>query len=135
MGACSLLIKEPDGKKRVVPIERPTLSLGRSQDNDVVLTDSELRVSRRHAVIEWDPEKGATLRDERAVNGTFLNKQKITAPVTLKSGDVIGIGPHEITSGEEKAGGPACNIEPGAVDLGVLQNPQEQPKASETQAE
>jgi adenylate cyclase len=121
MGACSLLIKEPDGKKRVVPIERPTLSLGRSQDNDVILTDSELRVSRRHAVIEWDPEKGATLRDERAVNGTFVNKQKITAPVPLKSGDVIAIGPHEITFREEKAGGPAWNIEPGAVDLGALQ--------------
>jgi adenylate cyclase len=123
MGACSLLIKEPDGKKRVVPIERPTLSLGRSQDNDVVLTDSELRVSRRHAVIEWDPEKGATLRDERAVNGTFVNKQKVTAPVGLKSGDVISIGPHEIVFREEKSGGLAWNIEPGAVDLGALQKP------------
>lgn len=126
MGACSLLIKEPDGKKRVVPIERPVLSLGRSQDNDVVLTDSELRVSRRHAVIEWDAERGATLRDERAVNGTFVNKQKVTAPVALHSGDVISIGPHEIVFREEKAGGLAWNIEPGSVDLGALQKPQEQ---------
>jgi adenylate cyclase len=125
MGACSLLIKEPDGKKRVVPIERPTLSLGRSQDNDVVLTDSELRVSRRHAVIEWDPERGATLRDERAVNGTFVNKQKVTAPVTLHGGDVISIGPHELVFREEKAGGSAWDIEPGAVDLGALQKPPE----------
>ena len=91
MGACSLIIKEPDGKKRVVPIERPTLSLGRSSDNDVVLTDSELRVSRRHAVIEWDPERGATLRDGGAVNGTFVNKQKVAAPVALHGGDVITI--------------------------------------------
>jgi hypothetical protein len=30
MGACSLVIKEPDGKKRVLPIERPVLTLGRS---------------------------------------------------------------------------------------------------------
>ena len=66
MGACSLLIKELDGKKRVVPIERPTLSLGRSQDNDVVLTDSELRVSRRHAVIEWDPEKEQITNSKQA---------------------------------------------------------------------
>ena len=28
MGACSLVIKEPDGKKRVVPIERPVLVPG-----------------------------------------------------------------------------------------------------------
>lgn len=124
MGACSLLIKEPDGKKRVVPIERPTLSLGRSQDNDVVLTDSELRVSRRHAVIEWNSEKGATLRDGGAVNGTFVNKHKITTPVMLKSGDVITIGPHEIVFKEEKPGGLAWNIEPGAVDLGALQKPE-----------
>ena len=133
MGACSLLIKDPDGKKRVVPVERPTLSLGRSQDNDVVLTDSELRVSRRHAVIEWDPEKGATLRDERAVNGTFVNKQKVTAPVALHSGDVISIGPHEIVFREEKPGGLAWNIEPGAVDLGVLQKPPE-PEAKRSEA-
>src|SRR5689334_14901942 len=124
MGACSLLIKEPDGKKRVVPIERPTLSLGRSQDNDVVLTDSELRVSRRHAVIEWNPERGATLRDERAGNSTFVNKQKITEPTSLKSGDIIGIGPHELVFREEKSGGMAWNIEPGSLDPGALPNPQ-----------
>ena len=125
MGACSLIIKEPDGKKRVVPIERATLSLGRSSDNDVVLTDSELRVSRRHAVIEWDPERGATLRDGGAVNGTFVNKQKVTAPVTLHGGDVITIGPHEIVFREEKAGGLLWKIQSGAVDLRALQKPQE----------
>ena len=124
MGACSLVIKDPDGKKRVLPIERPVLTLGRSQDNDVVLTDSELRVSRRHAVIEWNPERGATLRDERAVNGTFVNKQKITEPTSLKSGDIIGIGPHELVFREEKPGGMAWNIEHGSLDLGALQNPQ-----------
>src|SRR6185436_9106719 len=135
MGACSLLIKEPDGKRRVVPIERPTLSLGRSQENDVVLTDSELRVSRRHAVIEWDPEKGATLRDGGAVNGTFLNKQKVTAPVALRGGDVITIGPHEIEFKEEKAGGLPWKIEHGAVDLGALQHPQPQTEGSKAERE
>ena len=99
------------------------MSLGRSQDNDVVLTDSELRVSRRHAVIEWDPESGATLRDERAVNGTFVNKQKVTDPVALKSGDVIGIGPHEIVFREEKAGGMAWNIEHGVGRSGRAAKP------------
>ncbi|MBZ5674782.1 MAG: FHA domain-containing protein [Acidobacteriia bacterium] len=128
MGACSLVIKQPDGKKRVVPIERPTLSLGRSQENDVVLTDSELRVSRRHAVIEWDPERGATLRDGGAVNGTFVNKQRVTAPVALHGGDVITIGPHEIVFREEKAGGLPWKIQSGAVDLTALQKPQ-QPEA------
>ena len=133
MGACSLVIKEPDGKKRVVPIERPTLSLGRSSDNDVVLTDSELRVSRRHAVIEWDPEQGATLRDGGAVNGTFVNKQKVTAPVTLHGGDVITIGPHEIVFKEEKPGGLPWKIESGAVDLRSFQKPQE-PEAKAPEA-
>ena len=133
MGACSLLIKEPDGKKRVVPIERPTLTLGRSQDNDVVLTDNELRVSRRHAVIEWDAEKGATLRDERAVNGTFLNKQRVSDPVALHNGDVINIGPHELVFREEKQGGLAWNIEPGKLDLGALQSPSEERPAAASQ--
>ena len=133
MGACSLVIQESDGKKRVVPIERPTLSLGRSSDNDVVLTDSELRVSRRHAVIEWDPEKGATLRDGGAVNGTFVNKRKVTAPVALHSGDVITIGPHEIVFKEEKAGGLPWKIQTGPVDLRALQKPQE-PEAKSPEA-
>src|ERR1041385_2506433 len=124
MGACSLVIKDPDGKKRVVPIERPVLTLGRSQDCDVVLTDSELRVSRRHAVIQWNAESGATLRDERAVNGAFVNKQRVTEPVALHSGDVIGIGPHELVFREEKAGGLPWKIQTGAVDLRALQKPQ-----------
>jgi adenylate cyclase len=74
-------------------------------------------------VIEWNADTGATLRDERAVNGTFVNKQKITATVTLHGGDVIGIGPHEILFREEKPGGMAWNIEPGSMDLGALQAP------------
>jgi adenylate cyclase len=133
MGASSLVIKEPDGKNRVVPIERPTLSLGRSSDNDVVLTDSELRVSRRHAVIEWDPERGATLRDGGAVNGTFVNKHRVTAPVALHGGDVITIGPHEIVFKEEKAGGLPWKILTGPVDLRALQKPQE-PEAKSPEA-
>jgi DNA-binding winged helix-turn-helix (wHTH) protein len=48
-------------------------------------------VSRRHARIVVEREE-ATLEDLRSKNGTFLNGQKVTAPVRLSSGNRIKVG-------------------------------------------
>ncbi len=129
MSNCSLLITEPDGKKRVVPVEQPVLSFGRAPENDVMLTDTELRVSRRHAVIEWNAAQGATIRDEGSANGTFVNQQKIAGPVLLKSGDHIGIGPHELTFKQEKGGQLPWKIQTSGHDLRSFQKLQLTPDA------
>ncbi|MGQ9628371.1 MAG: FHA domain-containing protein [Anaerolineae bacterium] len=63
--------------------------LGRGADNDIVLEDH--KVSRHHAVIdlfEW----GCTLTDLNSVNGTFVNKARITGGYQLNEGDEIVLG-------------------------------------------
>lgn len=58
-----------------VSLGLPTLRLGSSPDNDVVLTDRA--VSRRHAEIRMTPN-GLLLRDLGSTNGTFINDVRIT---------------------------------------------------------
>jgi pSer/pThr/pTyr-binding forkhead associated (FHA) protein/subtilisin family serine protease len=64
------------------------VTLGRSRDNDVHLTDG--RASRRHARI--DVEQGVyVISDLGSANGTFVNGERIQRQA-LRSGDEIRIG-------------------------------------------
>jgi S1-C subfamily serine protease len=70
----------------------PTLRIGRSRDNDIVLPDdsSEPHTSGHHAELVLDG--GAwTLRDLDSTNGTFLDGVRITRE-KLRTGDEIGFG-------------------------------------------
>jgi hypothetical protein len=65
-----------------------TLSIGRVEENDIVLNDTS--VSRRHARIE--PQgNSAELFDENSANGVFVNGQRITRQI-LSAGDRVHIG-------------------------------------------
>lgn len=70
-------------------VHRSPFTIGRSADNDLVL--SEARVSRQHARLEWWQGRWF-LHDLNSANGTFLNRQRLTAPQPLHSGDLIRIG-------------------------------------------
>lgn len=48
-------------------------------------------ISRRHFTISVD-ENEVTLTDLQSANGTYLNNNKVEAPVVLKRGDMIKIG-------------------------------------------
>ncbi|MES2527546.1 MAG: GGDEF domain-containing protein [Bdellovibrionota bacterium] len=48
-------------------------------------------ISRRHFTISVD-DSDATLTDLASANGTYLNNNKVTAPLILKRGDMIKIG-------------------------------------------
>jgi hypothetical protein len=76
-------------KPVMVPVHG-MLSIGRAGTNDVILT--ELRVSRKHARIQWERVMELyTLVDVGSSNGTFLNGKKIPAgvPSPLYDGDKI----------------------------------------------
>jgi DNA-binding winged helix-turn-helix (wHTH) protein len=72
-----------------IPVPQGDNPLGRGEDSLVALT--EQRVSRRHAHIVVS-QGLAILEDLGSRNGTYLNGRKIEGPVTLHSGDRIGIG-------------------------------------------
>lgn len=69
-------------------LDRDEVSIGREDDNDVVLPDR--RVSRQHAVIEREGDR-YYIRDCGSKNGTFVNGDLLQVPVPLKDGDAIQI--------------------------------------------
>src|SRR5207249_5510661 len=77
----------------------PGISIGRAEDNDVVLDDS--RVSRHHARIERT-DGGIRVSDLGSANGTRLNGVELEpkVPQTLRPGDSVGIGDFSVSLGE-----------------------------------
>ncbi|RLC91258.1 MAG: transcriptional regulator [Chloroflexi bacterium] len=89
-----------DSAGQQFPLAGPVTTLGRSSNRDIYVPDR--RVSRRHAKIRWDGES-ATLHDLGSTNGVILNGRRITAPMTLRDGDEIGIGSATFTFRDPEA--------------------------------
>ena len=75
-------------ERREVRIEKPNLTIGRSSENDVPLSDT--RLSRRHVRIEGD-ELGFMVKDLQSANGTWLNRRRVASDRLLQ-GDEIRVG-------------------------------------------
>ena len=65
-------------------------TLGRMSLNDLVIED--LRISRKHALLECGDDGAWILSDLGSSNGTFVNRNKIDAPTKLLPGDKIRVG-------------------------------------------
>jgi pSer/pThr/pTyr-binding forkhead associated (FHA) protein len=63
--------------------------IGRDSTNGVVINDSE--ISRKHARLIFQGGK-YVLEDLGSTNGTFINGQRITGQVVLRSGDIVSLG-------------------------------------------
>jgi diguanylate cyclase (GGDEF)-like protein len=79
-----------------IPLERPSVTLGRALDADIRLNDG--KASRLHARIsaEIDPDSGATvfkITDLNSTNGTRVNG-RVAPEAVLAHGDKILIGDH-----------------------------------------
>jgi adenylate cyclase len=71
----------------------PSLSIGRSPQATVVLTDDP-NVSRKHALVQREASGEYYLSDLGSRNGTTRNGVPVTAPVALQDGDSFTIGSH-----------------------------------------
>lgn len=69
-------------------LEGDIVSIGREDDNEIVLPDR--RISRQHAVIEHEGDR-YYIRDCDSKNGTFVNGELIQGAVPLKDGDEITV--------------------------------------------
>jgi signal transduction histidine kinase/pSer/pThr/pTyr-binding forkhead associated (FHA) protein len=85
----NLIITSETQDDRVVPLTKPTITIGRASDRDIVLVDR--RASAHHAEIRRTPGGLYTLHDLDSTNGTYLNGQPIKQSV-LKIGDEVTIG-------------------------------------------
>ena len=74
-----------------------SLTVGRSEQNDLVLPDPDKVVSGRHCAIE--ERAGDIVVLDYSTNGTFLNYGKIAlgeTPTPLNDGDILSIGTYEL---------------------------------------
>jgi class 3 adenylate cyclase len=86
-----LKVNAPDKEAQQLQIKPGTLTVGRLSTNEIVVDD--VAASRRHAEIVLDAVADAVkLVDLGSTNGTYVNRQRVTEPVNLQSGDIIRIG-------------------------------------------
>ena len=109
------IIKYNDKILNEIPINKKTVSIGRMEDNDVVIDN--LAVSRHHARLVQEKDK-YFLEDLSSHNGTFVNDERIVK-CEMNEGDNILIGKHIVTFLREIEADQKI-IKPPSVDTTVL---------------
>jgi adenylate cyclase len=84
-----LIISSPDGKNGILELNKPLITVGRGNANDLVLNDAS--VSRFHAVFKLR-DNSIFVADRGSTNGIVLNDAKISKETELKDGDVALLG-------------------------------------------
>ena len=87
-----LRLRQADTDARPIRLGPDPISIGRHPANTIPITDD--KASRKHCVVEIDPEGGFRIRDLGSRNGTRLNGFGIQES-PLAPGDVIQIGKTE----------------------------------------
>lgn len=77
-------------KKRLIPIDRAVILVGRSAECDVVITTSQ-KISRRHCCLVQS-DQSYYVRDLGSMNGVLLNGEKVNREAEMKAGDRLCIG-------------------------------------------
>ena len=88
-----LLVIEGADQGRMIELNTPSVTVGRTAPSEIVLRDVE--ISRRHCNIYQ--ETGALyITDLNSTNGTFVDGQRVVAPVKLTDGCVVRVGRHQM---------------------------------------
>lgn len=93
----TLTVRSPDSKPIEYVLKPGPNSLGRRQENDIVIADEA--ASRQHAELYLDLKTNSvTIRDLGSRNGTFINRRRLTEKLDFKlnPNDVVRIGLFEI---------------------------------------
>ena len=71
------------------------ISIGRSDDNDVVLNHTS--ISRRHATIEKKSQDEFIISDQNSTNGTYINGKRLNGSQKISKNDIIIIGRFQLS--------------------------------------
>ena len=99
----AIVITEKGGEQRRIVFNKPEVTIGRVQGNDIVLPKGN--VSKRHARIVLKDGKFIIV-DLKSTNGTYVNGRKITSPLVVKEADKIYIGDYIMGVEESASGAP-----------------------------
>src|ERR1700757_1786111 len=84
-----ILINEKGGEAKRLEFDKPEVTIGRVQGNDIILPKGN--VSKRHSRIVLKDGKFIIV-DLKSTNGTYVNGRKITSPLVIKGTDKVYIG-------------------------------------------
>lgn len=91
--AC-LIIGTPDGKRGILEITKPVITIGRGNANDLVLNDTS--VSRFHCVVKQREDGTVVIADRGSTNGVRVNGKVIEQEALIQNGDLANIGLYTI---------------------------------------
>ena len=89
-----LLLRTDSGTRQVPLTGNNCWTIGRSDDNSVVLSDRW--ISRNHAMLQSMETGEFYLIDLGSRNGSFVNGRRVSIPVTLHHGDRLTFGQTEL---------------------------------------
>ena len=107
----SILVSEKGGDSKRLDFDKPEVTIGRVQGNDIILPKGN--VSKRHSRIVLKDGKFIIV-DLKSTNGTYVNGRKITSPLVVKNSDKIYIGDFILAIEEAGAAAPAEEAAPVA---------------------
>ncbi len=87
-GDVLLVVTDPSGRRRTIPLHQETFRIGRHADNHFVVRDS--RASRHHARIVFAEGK-YWIEDLKSTHGTYVNGKRVQRQA-LRNGDRITLG-------------------------------------------
>jgi len=97
-----IIISAPDGKRGMLELTKPLVSIGRGAANDLVLPDNS--VSRFHAVIKC--QDGQTfIADRNSTNGVVIDGERIVGERELHHNDIAHLGSYELRFEEVRDSG------------------------------
>src|SRR6185369_6236954 len=85
-----LIISSPEGKRGILELTKPVITIGRGNANDLVLNNN--RVSRFHAVVKINASGDILIADRGSTNGVLINGERIIGETLLRNEDHITIG-------------------------------------------
>jgi pSer/pThr/pTyr-binding forkhead associated (FHA) protein len=97
----TFIIRQKGREPQAVRFDKVQMSIGRSSRNDICIGDRF--ASRFHAELKCEGDR-VFLSDASSANGTYLNGQRVSAPILLRRGDLIRIGETEIEYSSEEQG-------------------------------
>jgi len=102
-----LKIQFRDGRSEAVRLEPPGITIGKGNVNDVVIDEQE--VNGFHADLKVEANQ-VTISDVNTESGTYVNGEKILAPMPLRAGDTVRVGSVELEVVEEDLSGGAKTL-------------------------
>src|ERR1051326_378274 len=110
-----LLILSPEGKRGILEIAKPVLTIGRGHANDLVLTGPN--ISRFHAVVKQRGDGILVMADRGSTNGVYVNGGRTNDEIVFHESDAVHIGYHELRV--ESAEDVSFVIRKGDIPTGV----------------